>query len=122
MYLTEKTIYENRPSWVSSHHYINRTRTATRDMATEEDGKMLLKAGTVFPANTGSAEGIVFHDVDLTHAESLPVAVMVEGYVYESRLPNGVSTTAKGALNGITFEEYNSEEVEEGTDDGEGEA
>ena len=116
MYLSERTVYGNNPSFVSSHHYINRTRTATQDMATEEDGKLILRAGTVFPSNDGSAEGIVVHDVDLTHADTLPVSVMVEGYVYESRLPETIAGSAKTAMTEIKFEEYNLEEVEE--DDG----
>lgn len=110
MYLTEKGFYVNRPAFVSSHHYINRTRTATPDMGESVEGKTILRAGTVFPANDGTAEGIVFHDVDLSHGSNQPVAVMVEGYVYADRLPEAASAEAMEAMNEIKFEDYNATE------------
>lgn len=106
MHLSDLKSFNNQPAFVSSHHYINRTRTATQGMGENENGKVILKAGTVFPSNNGDAEGIVFHDVDLSRGD-VPVAVMIEGYVYESRLPQEVSSAAKEALKEIKFEEYN---------------
>lgn len=112
MYLTDKTIYTNTPAFVSSHHYINRTRTATKAMGTVEDGKTILKAGTLYTNPEGVVEGLVFHDVDLTHAETMPVAVMVEGYVYEDRLPEVIEEVTKAEIPEIKFEDYNATEEE----------
>lgn len=106
MFVYNKQTYTNDPAFVSSQHYINRTRTATQDMGKNVDGKIILKAGSVFPANDETAEGIVFNDVDLTNGDS-PVSIMVEGYVYEARLPEEVTPEAKEALKEIKFEEYN---------------
>lgn len=111
MFVSKKTTYDSQPAFVSSDHIISRTRTATQAMGTTENGRTILKAGTVFPANDETAQGIVLHDIDLTHGDQ-PVGVMVEGYVYESRLPETVSAEAKEAMKEIKFEEYNATEGE----------
>lgn len=107
MFVSKKTTYDSQPAFVSSDHIVSRTRTATQAMGT--DG--ILKGGTVYPANDATAEGIVLHDIDLTHGDQ-PVGVMVEGYVYEARLPQTVTAEAKEALKEIKFEEYNATEGE----------
>lgn len=111
MFVSKKTTYDNQPAFVSSAHVISRTRTATRSMGTSEDGRTILKAGTIYPANNETAEGVVLNDIDLTNNDQ-PVAIMVEGYVYESRLPESVSEEAKEAMKEIKFEEYNATEDE----------
>jgi len=111
MFVSKKTTYESTPTFVSSDHIISRTRTATQAMGTAQNGRTILKAGTVYPANDATAEGIVLHDIDLTHGDQ-PVGVMVEGYVYEARLPETVSAEAKAALKEIKFEKYNATEGE----------
>lgn len=111
MFVSKKKVYESQPAFVSSDHIVSRTRTATQDMGTTENGRTILKAGTVFPKNDASAEGIVLHDLDLTHGDQ-PVGVMVEGYVYEARLPQEISEEAKEAMKEIKFEKYNETEEE----------
>ncbi|WP_077621559.1 hypothetical protein [Sediminibacillus massiliensis] len=111
MFVSNKKNYENTPAFVSSAHIVSRTRTATQAMGTAENGRTILRAGSVFPANDATAEGITLHDVDLTHGDQ-PVAVMVEGYVYESRLPQAVDALAKPEIPEIKFEEYNATEGE----------
>ncbi|MEN2467949.1 hypothetical protein [Ornithinibacillus sp. JPR2-1] len=113
MFVSNKVTYNSQPAFVSSDKIVSRTRTATQDMGVEDDkGRKIVKAGTVYPANDGTAEGIVLHDVDVTF-NNQPVGVMVEGYVYESRLPETVSDAAKKALKLIVFEEYNVTEEDE---------
>ncbi len=109
MFVSKKTTYESQPAFVSSDHIVSRTRTATQAMGTSDNGRIVLKAGTVYPKNDATAEGIVLHDLDLTHGDQ-PVGVMVEGYVYEARLPETVAGPAKEALTKITFEKYNETE------------
>lgn len=109
MFVSKKTTYESTPAFVSSDHIVSRTRTATQAMGSTENGRTILKAGTVYPANDATAEGIVLHDIDLTHGDQ-PVGIMVEGYVYEARLPQTVSAEAKDALKEVKFEKYNATE------------
>lgn len=66
------------------------------------DGKKIVKAGTVLPANDATAKGILYNDVDVTHGPQ-PGALIVEGYILEARLPVAPAATAKTALTKITF-------------------
>lgn len=65
-------------------------------------GRKIVKAGTIFPANDGTAKGIVYKDVDVTNGPQ-PGAVIVEGYILEARLHTAPSVEAKAALTKITF-------------------
>ena len=73
------------------------------DTGVEADvnGKKIVQAGTVFKKD-GVAVGLVFADVDVTNGPQ-PAAIMVEGYVLESRLPAEVSEEDKAAMKEIKF-------------------
>lgn len=67
----------------------------------QEDGRKIAKAGRVFPANDGTAEGLIFTDVDVTYGDQ-PGAVMTDGFVYADRVEQ-VGDPAKAELR-IVFE------------------
>ena len=56
------------------------------------DGKKIVKAGTPYPANDGTALGVLLHDVDVTQGDAQGT------YVYE-----GVIDPVKLTANGITI-------------------
>lgn len=58
--------------------------------------------GTIYPTNDGSAEGIVYEDVDVT-AGDMPGSVVLSGTVYENRLPVTPAAAAKTALEAKGF-------------------
>lgn len=102
MYI-KKTSYTNTPEFLASAHFINFTTTVSDvGVVANPEGKKIVKAGTVLPANDATAKGILFHDVDVTYGPQ-PGALMVEGYVLEARLPIVPETTAKTALKEIKF-------------------
>ncbi|WP_096269394.1 hypothetical protein [Paucisalibacillus globulus] len=68
----------------------------------DANGKKIVKAGTILPANDATAEGILLTDVDVTNGPQ-PGALLVEGYVIESRLPVVPDALAKPELTKITF-------------------
>ena len=73
-----------------------------------ENGRKIIKSGTVYPANGATAVGIVFQDVDVTDGDA-PMSLMISGHVWEARLNTGLSgldDDAKAALaaNGIFFD------------------
>lgn len=73
-----------------------------------ENGRKIIKSGTVYPANGATAVGIVFQDVDVTNGDA-PMSLMISGHVWESRLntgDGGLDDDAKAALaaNGIFFD------------------
>lgn len=60
----------------------------------QEDGRKIVKSGTVFPANDETAIGLVFNDVDVTNGDA-PGAVLVEGWIIEERLPEPINESAQ---------------------------
>ena len=102
---TEK-FYSGNNILASEIGLIQKTKEGTKAMAVEEDGRRIIKAGTVFPSNDASAQGVVFEDVDMTNDEKRPISVIIAGRVIEANLPVKVNDAAKSALvaNGLYFD------------------
>ena len=71
-------------------------------LATTVGNRKIIKAGTIFPANDGTAQGVVFSDLDVTEGD-VNGAVLVFGFVKTSALPEEPTSEAKAALNMIKF-------------------
>lgn len=65
------------------------------------DGKTIVPAGAVIPANGASAKGILYEDVDVTNG-SKPGSVITQGTIYGDMLPAQLAEAAASALTGIT--------------------
>lgn len=87
-------------NFLKSAKYVSFTYQADDTNGSVVDG--VLPAGAVYPANDGTATGIVINPVDVTNGPQ-PVAVIVEGYILEGRLPVTPSSEAKAALKEIKF-------------------
>lgn len=83
---------------------VRKTRQITDDAATDVNGEKIVVSGTIWPANDGTAEGIVYEDVRVTTGD-MPGSVVLAGRVYEDRLPVALSEEARTALEaaGFTF-------------------
>lgn len=81
-----------------------KTKQIAQEGATAVNGRKYVKAGTIYPSNTASAEGFVYEDVDVTTG-NMPGSVVTKGTVYEDRLPATLAEAAKTALEakGFTF-------------------
>lgn len=89
-------------NFLASAKYQNFTEQVDgTDITADENGKKIVKAGTVYKKG-GKAIGLVFANVDVTNGPQ-PAAVMVEGYVIESRLPETISSADKATMTGIKF-------------------
>lgn len=64
------------------------------------NGKKHVPAGAVIPANGSTAVGILYEDVDVTTGD-MPGSIVIEGTVYEDRLPASLDSDAKTAMTGI---------------------
>lgn len=74
------------------------TKTIPQSLATTNaDGTKYVKAGTIFPASTSSATGILYEDVDVTSG-NMPGSVVTMGVVYEDRLPEAVDTYSSATV------------------------
>lgn len=86
----------------SDRNYVPKTRQIISAGAVEINGGKYVLAGTVWPANDGTAEGIVYEDIDVTNGD-MPGSVIVAGRVYEDRLPVEIDPAAKTALEASGF-------------------
>lgn len=71
----------------------NHAQAVTRD-----DGRKVVPAGAVIPANDATAKGILYEDIDVTNGDK-PGSIVTEGTIYGDRLPAPLSedTTEGGA-------------------------
>lgn len=92
------------------------TREISDELAVDADnGGKYVPAGTVYPANGSTAEGIVYEPVDVSNG-NMPGSVVLSGTVYEDRLPDELSEEAKTALEAKGFV-FVLEEAEDPEDD-----
>lgn len=105
MYIKSKSAYTSAPEFLASDHYTSQTCTVTTAMGATVEGRKLVKAGTVFPANDATAKGLIISDVDVTDGPA-PAAYMDHGLVYSNRLPEAIDELALPVLKGIILREY----------------
>ena len=80
------TVYQPGYFLENAEDAIRETKQIKQSGATTaENGAKYVKMGTVYPANDGTAVGIVYEDVDVTSGD-MPGSVVTRGTVYESRL------------------------------------
>lgn len=78
------------------------TFLTTDKTAVDVEGRKIIKAGTIWPANDATAVGVVFYDVDITDGAATG-ALLFEGAIKASKLPEAPAADAKAALPRITF-------------------
>ena len=71
-------------------------------LAVLKEGRYIVKAGTIYPANDGTAVGVVLNDYDVTDGDQM-MAVVVHGFIKQAALPAAPQSTAIAALNQIKF-------------------
>jgi hypothetical protein len=76
---------------------VTKTAQIPQSMGQTDGDRKTVFAGTVFPANTSAATGIVFQDVDVTDGDAIG-SVMVAGRVISDRV-----NAAQAALKNIVF-------------------
>lgn len=79
-----------------------KTRQMHESLANDDS---IVPMGTIYPANDGTAEGIVYEDIDVSTGE-MPGSVVLSGRVYTNRLPDELDSGAETALKakGFVFE------------------
>ena len=85
-------------------HYVCVAHTFAKDdaAAITEDGRKIIKAGTIYPTNDASAKGIVFNDMDVTNGDATG-ALLIHGFVKTAALTATPAAAAKTALKMIEF-------------------
>lgn len=74
----------------------------TPGLATLVDGRYIVKAGTIYPANDSTAVGVVLNDYDVTDGDAM-MAVVIHGFIKTAALPAVPVADAITALKQIQF-------------------
>lgn len=85
-------------------HYVSVAHTFLKDdaAAVTVDGRKVIKAGTIYPANDATAKGVVWADYDVTDGD-VTGALIIHGFVKTAALPTAPAETAKTALPMVAF-------------------
>lgn len=99
-YKTNSPVLQYPDDWQAWSH----TFTLTEDEAltVTEDSRKIIKAGTFYPANDHTCQGIVMNDVDVTDGEAAG-AILFAGSINENKLPEAPTGDAKYALPRVTY-------------------
>lgn len=84
------------------------TEQIPQSLGVQDGKKLIVKAGTIFPANDDSAVGVIFDTIDVTDGDH-EGPIIVAGHLYGSRLPVAPADAAKTAMaangyGGVEFE------------------
>ena len=99
-----ETFVTGKQILVFPDHYVSVAHTFLKDdaAATAVDGRKVIKAGTIYPANDATAKGVVWADYDVTDGD-VTGALIIHGFVKSAALPVAPSATAKTALPMVAF-------------------
>ena len=92
----------NRPNFLASEvglRVVSTTAKTSSPLITTENGRKIIKAGTVYPSNDVSAQGIIFQDIDVTDGDKV-APLMVGGHYYSDKLAVSIESTAVETLKG----------------------
>lgn len=102
---TQKSYGTERVILAIPDHYVALPQIFTSSdpcVTTYPDGRKIVKAGTIYPANDNTACGVVFHDYDVTNGD-ITGAVILHGWIKTRALPVIPTAAAKAALKLIQF-------------------
>lgn len=69
-------------------HYVGIAKKLEKDsaLAVTEEGRKIVKAGTIYPANDATAVGVILNDYDVTDGDQM-ASVVIHGFVLKAKLP-----------------------------------
>lgn len=103
VYVKKNEVYKD-VNLLKSQKFVSFTKQV--DKTHEDVVNGVLPAGSIYPKNDATAEGITINDVDVTNGAQ-PVGVIVEGHVLLKRLPKEPSEAAQKAMREIKFYDEN---------------
>ena len=79
-------------------HYVGMPiMVASAGVTANSEGKKIVKAGTIFPANDDTAKGVILHDTDVTHGDALGT-IVIHGFIDNAKLiKNGITVSSDAA-------------------------
>jgi hypothetical protein len=101
-YASSKQILAIPDHYVALGYKHEKATAGDTGLAVLEEGRYIVKAGTIYPANDDTAVGIVLNDYDVTDGDQM-MAVVVHGFIKQAALPVAPATAAVTAMNQIKF-------------------
>ncbi len=101
----EETKYSGRNELFLFNHKVEKSYRFLQSgsYVVTENGRKIVKAGTVIPANDATAEGICHYDVDVTKGD-VSGSIVIHGFIKEVLMPAQPTAEAKAALPMIYFQ------------------
>lgn len=96
------TNYSNTKEILKYDHFVSEAVVLTQSNATEVNGKEIVKAGTILPANDETAKGVILYDVDVTNGDETG-ALVIHGFIDKTKIPTQADAAAITALPMIKF-------------------
>lgn len=87
-------------NFIKSQKFLSFTKQVDSKTTGVKNG--VLPAGSIYPANDATAEGITINDVDVSKGAQ-PVGVIVDGHILIERLPVKPSDAAQTAMREVKF-------------------
>ncbi|GAA3264369.1 hypothetical protein LMG8520_2325 [Lactococcus lactis subsp. lactis] len=87
-------------NFLKSQKFLSFTKQVDYKTTGVKDG--VLPAGSIYPANDATAEGVTINDVDVSKGAQ-PVGVIVDGHILIERLPVKPSDAAQTAMREVKF-------------------
>lgn len=76
--------------------------SGSEGLAVLQEGRYVVKAGTIYPSNDSNAVGIVLNDYDVTDGDAT-LAVVIHGFIKTASLPAIPVANALAAMKQLTF-------------------
>lgn len=99
VYVSKKETYEDI-NFLRSQNFLSFTKQVDDKTPGVVNG--VLPAGSIFPKNDATAEGITINDVNVMNGAQ-PVGVIVDGHILIDRLPVKPNDAAQKAMRAIQF-------------------
>lgn len=101
---TQQSYVTGKQILVFPDHYVSVAHTFMKGdaAAATVDGRKIIKAGTIYPANDATAKGVVWADYDVTDGD-VTGALIIHGFVKTAALPAVPAAEAKTALPMVAF-------------------
>lgn len=80
---------------------VSATIAADHAQKVTREGRVIVPAGAVIPANGSTAKGILYEDIDVTDGAAFG-SIVTKGVIYGDRLPAALDSDAATALTDIT--------------------
>lgn len=94
--------YSNTKEILKYDHFVSEAVSLTQASSTTVDGKKIVKAGTILPANDATAKGVVLYDVDVTNGDEVG-SLVIHGFIDKTKIPTAPDALAIAALPMIKF-------------------